>query len=62
MTGTSNNETPGPGGDRGSRPPQADVIQPDNGTQRVDVLPEDRHRRPRIGTPPAVLARTARPS
>ena len=50
MTGTSNNETPGPGGDWGSRPPQADVIQPDNGTQRVDVLLEDRHRRPRIGT------------
>ena len=50
MTGTSNNETPGPGGDRGSRPPQADVIQPDNGTQSVDVLPEDRHRRPRIGS------------
>ena len=47
MTGAANNETPGTGGDRGSRPPQADVIQPDNGTQRVDVLPEDRHRRPR---------------
>jgi hypothetical protein len=47
MTGAANNETPGTGGDRGSRPPQADVIQPDNGTQRVGVLPEDRHRRPR---------------
>ena len=50
MTGTSNNETPGTGGDRGSRPPQADVIQPDNDPQRVAVLPEDRHRRPRIGS------------
>ena len=49
MTGTSNNETPGSGGDQGSRPPQAAVIEPDNGTQRVDVLPEDRHRRPRVG-------------
>ena len=50
MTGTSNNETPGPGGDQGSRPPQADVIQPDNPPQRVAVLPEDRHRRHRIGS------------
>ena len=47
MTGTSNNETPGPGGDRGSRPPQADVIQPDADPQRVAVLPGDGHRRPR---------------
>jgi hypothetical protein len=49
MTGTSNNETPGPGGDRGSRPPQADVIQLDNDPARVAVLPGDGHRRPRSG-------------
>jgi len=49
MTGTSNNETPGPGGDWGSRPPQADAIQPDNDPQRVAVLPGDGHRRPRSG-------------
>ena len=49
MTGTSNNETPGPGGEWGSRPPQADVIQPDNAPQRVAVLPGDGHRRPRSG-------------
>jgi len=49
MTGTSNNETPGPGGDWGSRPPQAHVIQPDNDPQRVAVLPGDGHRRPRSG-------------
>jgi hypothetical protein len=49
MTGTSNNETPGPGGDRGSRPPQADVIQPDNDPRRVAVLPGDGHGRPRSG-------------
>jgi hypothetical protein len=49
MTGAANNETPGTGGDQGSRPPQADVIQPDQstdrGTQRVAVLPEGGHRR-----------------
>ena len=49
MTGTANNETPGTGGDGGSRPPQADVSQPASGPQRVAVLPEDRHRRPRSG-------------
>ncbi len=49
MTGTANNETPGTGGDGGSRLPQADVIQPDNGPQRVAVLPEDADRRPRSG-------------
>ncbi len=49
MTGTSNNETPGPGGDRGSRPPQADVLQPDNDPRRVAVLPGDGDRRPRSG-------------
>lgn len=49
MTGAANNETPGTGGDRGSRPPQADVIQPDNDPQRVAVLPGDGHRRPRSG-------------
>jgi hypothetical protein len=49
MTGTSNNETPGPGGDRGSRPPQADVMQPDNDPRRVAVLTEDRRPRPRGG-------------
>ena len=49
MTGTSNNETPGPGGDWGSRRPQADVIQPDNDPQRVAVLPGDGPRRPRGG-------------
>ena len=47
MTGAANNETPGTGGDQGSRPPQTDVIQPDQGTQRVAVLPEDGHHRPR---------------
>jgi hypothetical protein len=49
MTGTANNETPGAGGDGGSRPPQADVIQPASGPQRVAVLPGDGHRRPRSG-------------
>ena len=49
MTGTLNNETPGPRGDRGSRPPQADVIQPDNDPQRAAVLAGDGHRRPRSG-------------
>ena len=49
MTGTSNNETPGPGGDRVTRPPQADVIQPDNDPRRVAVLPGDGHGRPRSG-------------
>jgi hypothetical protein len=49
MSGTTNNETPSPGGDEGSRPPQADVSQPDNGPQRVAVLPGDEHRHPRSG-------------
>jgi hypothetical protein len=49
MTGTSNNETPGPDRDRGSRPPKADVIQPDNAPRRVAVLPGDGHRRTRSG-------------
>ena len=49
MTGTANNETPGTGGDGGSRPPQADDIQPASGPQRVAVLPADGHRRPRSG-------------
>ena len=49
MTGTANNETPGTGGDGGSRPPQADVNQPASGPQRVAVLPGDGHRRPRSG-------------
>ena len=38
MTWASNNETPGTLGDQGSPPPQADVIQPDQGTRRVAVL------------------------
>ena len=50
MTGAANNETPGTGDDRGSRPPQADAIEPGNGTQRVAVLPEDGQRRPRTGS------------
>ena len=50
MTGAANSETPGTGDDRGSRPPQADVTEPGNGTQRVAVLPEDGQRRPRIGS------------
>lgn len=50
MTGAANSETPGTGDDRGSRPPQADAIEPGNGTQRVAVLPEDGQRRPRIGS------------
>jgi hypothetical protein len=49
MTGTSNNKTPGPDGDWGSRPPQADVIQPDNDLRRVAVLPGDGHRPPWSG-------------
>ncbi len=52
MTGTSNNETPGRGGDWGSRPPRADVIQPENAPQRVAVLPGDEPRRPRSGRRP----------
>jgi hypothetical protein len=52
MTGAENNEAPGTGGDRGSRPPQAGAVPPDNGTQRVAVLPGDGHRRPRIGSRP----------
>ena len=51
MTGTSNNETPGPDRDWGSRPPQADVSQPDNDPQRVAVLPGD-GRRPWSGRRP----------
>ena len=50
MTWASNNETPGTLGDQGSPPPQADVIQPDQGTRRVAVLPEEGHRRPRSGS------------
>lgn len=50
MTGTTNAATPGTGGDGGSRPPQADVIQLHNGTQRVAVLPGDGHRRHRSGS------------
>jgi len=50
MTWAANNETPGTCGDQGSRPPQADVIQPDQGTPRVAVLPGDAHRRPRSGS------------
>ena len=50
MTWAANNETPGTGGYQGSRPPQADVIQPDQGTRRVAVLPGDGHRRPRGGS------------
>ncbi len=50
MTGAANNETPGTSGDQGSPPPQADVTQPDQGTQRVAVLPGDEHRRPRSGS------------
>jgi hypothetical protein len=46
MTGTANNETPGTSGDRGARPPQADVIQPDDGAQRAAVPPAAGHRRP----------------
>ena len=50
MTGTSNKGTPGPDGDWGPRPPQADVIEPDQGTPRVAVLPGDEpHHRPRSG-------------
>jgi hypothetical protein len=49
MSGTPNNETPGPGGDEGSRPPQADVSQPGNGPQRVAVRPADGPRHPRGG-------------
>ena len=50
MTGAANSETPGTGDDRGSRPPQADVIEPGNGAQRVAMRPEDGQRRPRIGS------------
>ncbi len=49
MTGTTNNGTPGPDGNWGPRPPQADIIEPDQGTQRVAVLPGDEPRRPRSG-------------
>jgi hypothetical protein len=49
MTWAANNETPGTGDDQGSRPPQAHVIQPDQGTRPVAVLPDDGHR-PRSGS------------
>ena len=49
MTGTTNNGTPGPDGDWGPRPPQAGIIEPDDGTQRVAVLPGDEPRRPWSG-------------
>ena len=50
MTWAANNETPGTGDDQGSRPPQAHVSQPDQGTRPVAVLPDDAHRRPRSGS------------
>ena len=46
MTRAANDETPGTPSDQGSRPPQPDVIQPDQDTRRVAVLTEDGHRRP----------------
>ena len=49
MTWAANNETPGTSGDQGSRPPQPDVIQPDQDTRRVASGPEDGPRRPRSG-------------
>ena len=50
MTRAANNDTPGTGGDQGSPPPQAHVIQPDQGTRSVALLPDDGHRRPRSGS------------
>jgi len=50
MTRAANNETPGTRGDQGSRPPQPEVIQPDQSTRRVASGPDDGHRRPRSGS------------
>ena len=50
MTWAADNETPGTGADQGSPPPQAHVIQPDQGTRPVASGPDDGHRRPRSGS------------
>jgi hypothetical protein len=50
MTRAANNETPGTCGDQGSHPPQPEVIQPDQSTRRVAVLPDDGHRGPGSGS------------
>ena len=50
MTRAAHNETPGTRGDQGSRPPQPEVIRPDQSTRRVASGPDDGHRRPRSGS------------